>query len=310
MGMTDANERTFREFARELRRLNRSAKTISAYHQACLSLERWLDAEYEDGCDLLEVTREDLREWMIALQATHAADSIVTYFRSIRATYNWFSREGLLEDGNPAEGMKAPKGSGKPLHMPSDDDLRKLLGACQADKSWLGRRDEAIIRMMCQAGAPRAGEVAKLETSRVDMDAEVILLHGKTGYRQIPIELSTARAFSRWTRARNKLSGIKGQPRFFISATHGQPDMRGALTETGLYQMFERRSAEARIERIHPHQTRHWSTRQMKKRKIADGQIKVLNGWRTSAMLEQYGAELEAEDAIDCARQAGIGDVL
>jgi integrase len=300
--MTDLNERTFRDLCRELRAAGRSEKTISAYHQACLSLERFLTASGDDE-DLTGVSRGQLQDWLISLQDTHKPDSIVSYFRSIRRVCNWLEAEELLDGPNPVARMALPKESGKPVAIPDTDAIRAVLAACAADKTWMGRRDEAIVRLFCQAGAPRCGEVAALDIGNVNLDADMVTVSGKTGWRPFPLEPKTARAFSRWNRARNKREADR-EERFFISARGG------GLTENGIYQLVERRCAQAGVERIHPHQFRHWSTDRMLDSGLQEGQVMVLNGWTSRAMLERYGKARGERRAADAARQAGIGGVL
>lgn len=301
--LSAANETVFRDLARELRAATRSEKTISAYHQACLSLERYLVREGLPT-DLLSVTRRQAQGWLIALQETHAKDSIVSYFGSARRFFNWAAAEELITK-SPMAGMATPAGSGKPVPIPDTDDIRKILAACAADKSWRGRRDEAIIRMFCQAGAPRCSEVAGALIEQTDMEADMITVTGKGGkIRAFPLEPKTARSTSRWLRIRPRVrQDAASIPQLFIGS-------KGALTTNGVYQMTQRRCDEAGVERLHPHQYRHWSTDQMLEAGMQEGQVMILNGWSSRKMLDRYGKERAARRAAGAARAAGIGGVL
>jgi site-specific recombinase XerD len=296
--MTGRNERTFRDLARELRAAGRSERTISAYHQACLSLER-----AHGGRDLLELDRADIQDWLMALRQTHAADGIVSYFKAARRFYNWAVEEEYLDE-SPMRKMPVPKGSGRPVDIPETDDIRKLLAVCEADKTWAGKRDAAMIRTMCQNGGARAGEVARLLVANVDMVRDMMTLQGKTGIRSVPLEPKTARAYARWERARNKLAKAPS-PRWFVGSSGD-----GAMTPNGVYQMVARRCAEAGIARIHPHQFRHWTTDRQLEAGMPEGAIVIMNGWTSRQMLDRYGAEHAARRAADAARDHGIGGVL
>jgi integrase len=297
--MTPRNERTFRDLARELRAAGRSERTISAYHQACLSLERHL-ARTGHGTDLLEASRDMIVDWLIALRATHSPESIRSYFRSIRRFCNWAADEELIAR-SPVRGLELPRAGTAPVAIPATDHIKALLAACAADKTWMGRRDEAIIRLCCQAGAFRAGEVATLAADCVDLDRDMITVTGKTGTRTVPLEPKTARAFSRWERARRAL-GVTS-PRWFTGR-------RGDLTANGIYQLVERRCRQAGVPRIHPHQFRHWATDQMLAGDMPEGAVIVLNGWRGRAMLDRYAAAHREQRAGEAARAAGIGAIL
>lgn len=82
------------------------------------------------------------------------------------------------------------------------------------------------------------------------------------------------------------------------------------MTPAGIYQMVERRCAEAGIPRMHPHQFRHWATDKMLEGGVPEGAVVVLNGWSSRAMLDRYGAAHRERRAAEAAAAAGIGSVL
>ena len=60
--------------------------------------------------------------------------------------------------------MKPPKLDTKVTDALTDDQLRRLIKACQG-KDLLDRRDEAIVRLMAETGV-RAGEVIGMAARR------------------------------------------------------------------------------------------------------------------------------------------------
>jgi site-specific recombinase XerC len=72
----------------------------------------------------------------------------------------WLADEGELS-ANPLVGLKAPKADSKVVDALNDDQLRRLIKACQG-KSLQDRRDEAIVRLMAETGM-RVGEVLALQ---------------------------------------------------------------------------------------------------------------------------------------------------
>ncbi len=113
----------------------------------------------------------------------------------------WLVDEGELS-ANPLVGLKPPKADSKVVNALSDDQLRRLIKACQG-KSLQDRRDEAIVRLMAETGM-RAGEVLALQVSDVKLqDGLVTVVRGKGGKGRIcPFGSQTAAAIDRYLRAR------------------------------------------------------------------------------------------------------------
>lgn len=299
--MTDRNERTFRELARELEGAGRSPKTISAYHQALLSLQRHLAAEDRDT-DLREVTKADVVSWLCALQQTHAKDSVVSYFTSARRFYSWAAAEDIIT-ASPMARLIAPPPSGKPIPIPPDGQLRALLKACEG-KDHAALRDTAIIRLFTEAGSPRLSEVALLPLGQADLQADVVTVVGKGGkWRAFPVGAAAARALSRYLRARERHPWAGRTDRVFLAA-------KGPLTASGVDKMVRRRCRQAGIPPLHVHQLRHWGADKAKRSGMADGDIMVLKGWSTPRMLARYGAAAAEERAADAAVRHGLGSLL
>lgn len=299
--MSDRNERVFRELERELAAAGRSAKTISAYHQALLSLERHLTAGGGPG-HLVAVTKADVVSWLNALRATHAKDSIVSYFTSARRFYNWAAAEEIIA-ASPMAKVIPPEPSGKPVPIPPADLIRQLLKTCEGKGIW-ELRDAAIIRLFCETGAPRLSEVALLPLEQLDMRADYVTVLGKGGkWRGFPMSAKTARAVSRYLRARDAHKRAAETDRVFLAP-------KGALTPSGVEKMVKRRCRQAGVPPVHPHQFRHFATHVAKEAGMADGDIMTLNGWSTTRMLARYGAAAAEQRASASSRRLALGNQL
>jgi integrase len=88
------------------------------------------------------------------------------------------------------------------VHALTDDELKRLIRACQG-KSLVDRRDEAIVRLMLEAGL-RAGEVVGLQVSDVDVSRGLVTItRDKGGKGRIaPFGPQTAQALDRYLRVR------------------------------------------------------------------------------------------------------------
>ena len=301
--MSGRNERAFRELERELNAADRSPKTVSAYHQALLSLERHLG-----GADLTAVTKTDIIGWLNALNKTHARDSVVSYFTSARRFYNWAAAEGVLEE-NPMARVTPPTPSGKPVPIPEPDVIRAILKACEG-KDPAAVRDTAIIRLFCETGAPRLSEVALLPLDRLDLARDYVTVLGKGGkWRGFPLSAKTARALSKYLRARDRLTDPDGRcwadrtDRVFLGP-------KGPLLPDSVHKMVKRRCAQAGVLPVHPHQFRHYATHVAKAAGMAEQDIMTLNGWSTTRMLARYGAAAAEQRAADSSRRLALGNQL
>ena len=83
--------------------------------------------------------------------------------------------------------MKPPRLPEEPPPVLREAELRALLAACERDKTFAGRRDEAVLRMFMDTGA-RRGEVLGLGVGDVDLDQGLLRVTGKgSRTRLVPI---------------------------------------------------------------------------------------------------------------------------
>ncbi|MFY1575771.1 tyrosine-type recombinase/integrase [Verrucosispora sp. WMMD703] len=105
------------------------------------------------------------------------------------------------------ERVRQPKTPRKLIPVMRDEDTSKLLDACKG-KGFANLRDEALIRVYCNTGA-RLSEVGNLLVADVDLHTESVRLNGKGAKdRRVRFGPKTARALSRYLRARDKHKGV------------------------------------------------------------------------------------------------------
>lgn len=76
------------------------------------------------------------------------------------------------------ERMKPPRLPETPPPVLRDAELKRLLDVCAADKTFLGRRDEAILTVFMDTGC-RRGELLGLTLGDADMDSGTLRVTGK-----------------------------------------------------------------------------------------------------------------------------------
>jgi integrase len=73
--------------------------------------------------------------------------------------------------------------------------------------------------------------------------------------------------------------------------------------------MVQRRGEQAGV-RLHPHMFRHTWASAFREADGSEGDLMVLGGWRSRAMLDRYGSAVAAERARRAYRTRSLGDKL
>jgi len=295
--MANRLEDLHRSFGRHLRAEGSSPRTVTIYGQSVRFFSEWLAAQGRTAT-LEELNRAAIREWLAQLTERNEMSTVRTRYKGLHRFCGWLVAEGELT-ANPMDGLDAPTAKPKPVPVLSDDQLAALLKTC-AGKDFRDRRDEALIRVLLDAGV-RVSEACGLTVDGLDLDQGMALVKGK-GSKVRPVYLGarTVRALDRYLRAR-RLERWGHLDALFIT-------QRGALTPDGARDRITLRGQQAGIQGLHPHQFRHTFAHDFLMNGGQERDLKRLAGWTSDVMLERYGASAADARAAAAARKMRRGD--
>jgi site-specific recombinase XerD len=153
-----------------------TAATLRTY-AACLKRFSWHCLAHGIQ-SLAALTPEVIEGYLADLRARMQPVSVHQRVRTLRTFCRWCVRTGRLER-DPMAGMvmRAPKTLPR---VPSDDEVRALLAAC--DASFEGRRNRALIALLADSGL-RKEEARRLRIGDVDQATRLIQVRAGKGQR-------------------------------------------------------------------------------------------------------------------------------
>lgn len=282
---------------------NVSPKTILAYRAGVQDL-----ADSMNGRPLTEATRDDIREWLKGLRQPERNLSPATirlWFSTVRQFYRWVIAEG--DEGmkrNPTENIPVPAlGDNIPTPTLTPEQVRTLLAV--PGSSFLARRDCALFYVMLDSGLRRA-ETQALTVDDIDLDTGAVRVHSKGANRAArtrttQLGLKSRQAVDRYLRAREK------RPYAAHSALWLSSWGDGVLTHSGFQDVFARHSKRIGVP-LHAHMLRHTWASSFRREGGSEGDLLVLGGWSSRAMLDRYGKADAADRAREAYRKLSITD--
>ena len=268
-----------------------SPRTIATYTTAVEQLAAYLAAAGMPS-RLVYIRREHVEAWITDLLARRAPATANNRWRGAQAFFGWCVEEGEIRE-SPMARMMPPSLPETPPPVLREPELRAILAGCERDKTWLGRRDEAVLRVFMDTGARRA-EVLGLRLEDVDLDRGVLSVTGKgSRTRLVAIGDATIRALDRYIRLRARKPGAD-VPWLWLGR-------KGQLGETGMAGLIRARGAAAGLA-VHPHLFRHAYAHSMLSAGMQESDLMAVAGWKSREMLPRYAASTRQERALKAAR--------
>jgi site-specific recombinase XerD len=278
-----------------------SPATLDTYSTSVRGLTRFL-AEQGMPTAPGAITREHVEAFITDLLARWKPTTAHNRYRALKSFFGWLVDEGELRE-SPMARMRPPRLPETPPPVLSADQIRRLFSICEADKSFAGRRDEAILRAFADSGI-RRGELLGLTLDDVDLEHGELRVTGKGDRtRRVALGAQAVRALDRYLRARTKHPAAR-LPDLWLGR-------KGALRASGLAELVRDRGRESGVAaRLHPHLFRHAAVHHMLAAGMQETDVMSIAGWRGRDMLTRYAASTRQERALAAAKAHSLGDRL
>ncbi|MEO7658812.1 MAG: site-specific tyrosine recombinase XerD [Pyrinomonadaceae bacterium] len=240
-----------RDFVREYLTYCRVEKglapnSIDSYGTDLARLGNWAD---RNDLELKNLTRQDLREWLIDLEAEKLSEnSKRRIISAIRGFYKFLMFEGHISK-NPAEDLVAPQ---KGVYLPrflNKAEIELLLAAPDTSTE-IGLRDRAILELMYASGL-RVSEAANLKINEVDIDSGIVTTTGKgSKTRRVPVGTSAIEWIKSYLVVRRKKENIVID-KLFVSPA-GAP-----INRQTIFLSITRYAGQCGLPWVSPHTLRH-----------------------------------------------------
>lgn len=279
----------------------KSANTIASYLMGVGLYLRWCE---ENGLPD-EVSRRPVQTWVTGLLDSGAEPSTArTRLGAVKQFSRWLTDEGEI-DTDELIGLKPPKADIPVFEPLTEEEMQAMLAQCDR-KTFMGKRDEAILRIMFEC-IVRPGDVVNLELDDVDpKTGSGIIRRSKGGKgRLLSFGAKTAAALDRYLRVR-RTHPFAHSKQLWLGA-----QMREGFGYRALHKRLSDIAKAAGVEegKFHPHLTRHTSATRWLEKGGSEGGLMAAAGWSSRAMLDRYTRATAQQRAAVEHRALDLGDL-
>lgn len=219
--------------------------SLESYRRDLFRLQTWAQ---QNGKQVAELTRADLRKWIASLSREGLAPASVA--RAVSATRGFF--KFLMLDGHikshPAEDLDTPQRFSYLPKFLTEDEINRLLASPDINTEE-GIRDRAVLEIMYATGL-RVSELVGLKHADVDLLAGLVVCHGKGNKeRRVPLGKSAIHWLQQYAAVKAGY-GKQASPNVFVH--RGKP-----FTRQLAWSMIKRHAETAGIKNVSPHTLRH-----------------------------------------------------
>lgn len=271
-----------------LRAERKSAGTITTYRRGLIAYAKWCERRGEDPL----LTRSHVQTFLAEFfDGGGKPTTAGNYLTALRLFVAWAVAEEELETDEVAS-INFPKQSQQYRPPIAREELEAIVATCDR-KSYIGRRDEAVLRFMVDTGG-RSSEILSVRLSNIWIPKGRVLFLGKGDKERLAAFGSeTALALDRYLRLRRKHRLAESTDLLWLG------DRGRSFTYAALWPMVKKRAALAGVDDVHPHRFRRtFADNWLSEGGSTDG-LMAIAGWDSMEMIKLYAGARANVRALD-----------
>lgn len=223
-----------------------SKNSFESYQRDLSKLVNWSN---KNNYDIVQLSRQDLREFLIDLSAEKLSPTSVNRLISAMRGFYKFLQFDRHITKNPAEDLQSQQTTSYLPKFLNQEEIEKLLAEPDVSGE-IGLRDRAILETMYACGL-RVSEVCSLQISDVELDAGILTCKGKGNKtRKVPIGKSAVEWLKSYLIHRRRKENFEIQ-NLFVS-TLGRP-----ISRHDVFNFVKEYGTKIGRDDISPHTLRH-----------------------------------------------------